>query len=132
MNKITETNKLYVAESHIPNSGRGVFANTDIKNGELIERCPLIELPEYDEANLKETILVTYFFYFGEKKERAAIALGYGAIYNHTRTPNATYKINGDEGVIDFIATSDIKKDEEITVNYNHANPDDKFPMWFE
>jgi len=60
------------------------------------------------------------------------IALGFGSIYNHTYEPNATYKIKNTEKVIDFVALNDIKKDDEITVNYKYGNPKDKIPLWFE
>ncbi|HEY4481505.1 MAG TPA: SET domain-containing protein-lysine N-methyltransferase [Candidatus Brocadiaceae bacterium] len=132
MKGLAASKKIFVAKSKIPDSGRGVFAKVNIKKGGLIEKCPIVEIPEQDTALLNESILVTYFFYFGTKKEKAAVALGFGSIYNHTRTPNAVYKIKEKEGVIDFIALKDIKKDDEITVDYNYANPEDKNPLWFE
>ncbi|HVT00745.1 MAG TPA: SET domain-containing protein-lysine N-methyltransferase [Patescibacteria group bacterium] len=132
MNKILSPNKIYVAPSDIAKSERGVFARDDIKKGELIEICPIIELSEHDTSEINDNILITYLYYFGKKKEQAAVALGFGSIYNHTRKPNATYEIKEKEGVIEFTAIENIKKDEEITVNYNHANPYDKTPMWFE
>ena len=69
-------------------------------------------------SNLKESVLVTYFFYFGKNMERLAIVLGFGSIYNHSYKPNATYKIKQREKIIDFVASDNIKKDDEITFNY--------------
>ena len=132
MKNLLASNKVYVAQSKIKNGGRGVFATQDIKKGELIEKCPVIETPKNDLSNLNESILVTYFFYFGKNKENLVVALGFGSIYNHAYSPNATYKINQREKTIDFIALSDIKKDDEITVNYNYGNPKDKSPLWFQ
>ncbi|HVZ67073.1 MAG TPA: SET domain-containing protein-lysine N-methyltransferase [Patescibacteria group bacterium] len=132
MNKILPPKKIYVGPSDIAKLERGVFAANSIKKGELIEMCPIIELSEYDTMGITDNILITYSYYFGKKKEKSLIALGFGSIYNHTRTPNATYKIKAEESVIEFIAIKDIKRDEEITVNYNYANPNDKTPMWFE
>lgn len=108
-----------------------MFAAQQIKKGEVVEVCPLIIVPRSDMSNLKESILVTYFFYFGEKKDRLAVALGFGSIYNHSYTPNATYKIKAKEKTINFTAIKDIKKNEEITVNYNFRNPRNKNPLWF-
>jgi hypothetical protein len=34
--------------------------------------------------------------------------------------------------LIDFVALKHIKKDEEVTFNYNHGNPKDKNPLWFK
>jgi SET domain-containing protein len=131
MKKLLTSDKIYIKKSKILNAGRGVYARRDIKKNETIERCPIIEVPEHDMANLKESILVTYFFYFGKNKERLVVALGFGSIYNHTYKPNAIYKIKHTERTIDFIALNDIKKDDEITVNYNYGNPKDKIPLWF-
>ena len=132
MKKLLTSDKVYIRQSRILNAGRGVYARRDIKKDEIIEKCPVIEVPKHDVSNLRESILVTYFFYFGKNKERLAIALGFGSIYNHTYEPNATYKIKHREKTIDFIALSDINKDDEITVNYNYGNPKDKSPLWFE
>ena len=131
MKKIFTSNKVYVSKSKIANAGRGVYAGCDIKKGEIIEICPVIEVPKYDMSNLTESILVTYFFYFGKKRERLVVALGFGSIYNHTYTPNATYKKKHAERTMEFVALKDIKKDDEITVNYNYGDPKDKSPLWF-
>ena len=132
MKKLVASEKIYIKQSKILDAGRGVFAKRDIKKDELIEKCPVIEVPKYDVSNVRESILVTYFFYFGKNKQRLAIALGFGSIYNHSYKPNATYKIRHKEKTIDFIALKNIKKDDEITVNYNYGNPKDKSPLWFE
>ncbi len=131
MNAIVASDKVYVAKSKIPDSGRGVFARVDIKKKDIIEICPLIEIPVNDFANINQSFLVTYFFSFGKAKNKLAIALGFGAIYNHTYTPNATYKKIPRESIMKFIALKHIKKHQEITVNYNNGDPDDKTPLWF-
>src|SRR5260221_8402603 len=107
----------------MPDAGRGVFARIAIKKGEIIETCPVIVIPEHDIASLSEGILLTYFYFFGKDKERMVLALGFGSIYNHTYTPNARYKENEKEMTISFIALKNIKKDEEITVNYVQGRP---------
>lgn len=134
MEKLVASSKVYVKKSQITGAGRGVFAKQEIKKGELIERCPIIEVPKHDVAKLNESVLVTYFFYFGKGRERIALTLGFGSIYNHSYTPNATYKINPGAKTIDFTAVKDIKHDSEITFNYYHSNkPTDwKRPLWFE
>ncbi len=131
MKKILFSNKIYTAQSKIPKAGRGVFADADIKIGEVIERCPIIEIPQDDLASLGESILVTYFYFFGKKKERLLVALGFGSLYNHQYVPNATYKIKPKKKIIEFISLKNIKKDEEITVNYNQGDRKNA-PLWFE
>lgn len=104
-------------------------AKVGIKKGELIERCPVIEVPKSDVSNLKESILINYYFYYGANNERLAVALGFGSIYNHSYEPNATYEKKPKEKVIDFVALKNIRKDEEITVSYNYGDPNDKRPV---
>lgn len=134
MAKVITSDKVYIGESKIPDAGRGVFAKTDIKKDEVVERCPIIEVPKNDTSNLNESTLIEYFFFFGKDKKRIALALGFGSIYNHSDKPNATYKVKPKEKVIDFIATKNIKKDKEITFNYrNNQKPEkEKKPLWFE
>ncbi len=131
MQQLLATDKLYVSKSKIPKGERGVFANSEIKVGDVIERCPVIEIPEHELKSLEESILITYLYFFGEKKQKALVALGFGSIYNHSYTPNAVYKIKVKEKIIEFICTKKIKKDEEILVNYIQGN-NDKIPLWFE
>lgn len=128
--KLYTSNKIYISESKINKAGQGVFAAQDIKKDEIIEVCPVIIVPNKDVSNLKKSILINYYFYFGEKNELLAIALGFGSIYNHSYEPNATYKKKTKEKVIDFIAIKDIKKNEEITTNYNYGNSEDKTTIW--
>lgn len=132
MKKVLSSGKVYIGKSKIPNSGRGVFALQNIKNGEIIECCPIIAIPEADTEYLGQSILVTYFFYFGSKKERSGIALGFGSIYNHSYRPNAKFKIREKEKLIDFIALKNITKGEEITFNYKGSGNQSKSPLWFE
>jgi len=132
MKKFSTSDNIYISQSKVLYAGRGVFAKRNIKKDEIIEKCPLIEVPKHDMANLNESILVTYFFYFGKNKERLAVALGFGSIYNHSYKPNARYKLKHKEQSIDFIALNDISKDEEITFNYKQGNPKNKRPLWFE
>ena len=132
MKNILNSNNVYFGKSKIFEAGRGVFARYNILKGNIIERCPIIEVPKYDTSNLTESILVTYFFYFGKNKERSAIALGLGSIYNHAYKPNAKFRIKQKDMTIDFIALKNIKKGDEITFNYyGNGNPK-KNPLWFE
>jgi SET domain-containing protein len=134
MKKLLASNNVYISKSGIPNAGRGVFAWRDIKKGEIIETSPIIEVPQHDMSNLNESILVTYFFYFGKNNERLVIALGFGSIYNHSDKPNITYKVKPKVKLIDFIALDDINKDDELTFNYrsNSNRKSKKPPLWFE
>lgn len=124
--------KIYCAPSKIPNAGNGIFARAPIKKDELIEKCPIVLVAEHEVPDLRKTELMNYYFMWGDDKNfhKAAICLGFGSLYNHSYTPNATYKKNLTDNYIEFIAIEDIQKDQEITVNYNHGNPNDKATLW--
>jgi SET domain-containing protein len=129
--KLNPTVNIYLADSEIENANRGIFAASEIKEGDLIESCPIIFTTEEDYPLLKQTMLRNYYF-LNEPENRSAIALGYGSLYNHSYEPNATYKKRLEEGFIDFYALKDIQKDEEVTVNYWYGDPDNKKKLWMD
>lgn len=122
--------KVYVGESTILKAERGVFANTFIKKGEVIETCPVFVLPRKDYPVVKKTKLRNYYFMWG--KSTAAICFGYGSLYNHSYTPNTTYKKRIKDKAIDFVALKNISEGEEIIVNYNYGDPNDKSRLWIK
>lgn len=132
MQSINPSQKIYLGKSTIPHAGRGIFASKDIQAGEILEVCPVLEIPQSHVQFLKHTILINYYFSWGKSEETVAICLGFGSIYNHSYEPNATYVKYFDEETIIFTAIRDIKKGEEITINYHHGNPNDKSPLWIK
>tara|TARA_Y100000361_G_C11047998_1_gene283580 strand:+ start:64 stop:564 length:501 start_codon:yes stop_codon:yes gene_type:complete len=50
-----------------------------------------------------------------------AIVMGYGMMYNHSEENNIDYDINYDTITVDYIANKNIKKHEELFVNYGEA-----------
>jgi len=130
MQYIYPSEKIYLALSKIPKAGRGVFARERIKKDEIIEVCPVIELPKSNYIHLKQTLLRNYYFMW-ENKDTVAIGLGFSSLYNHSYDKsNATYKKIFDEKTILFVALQEIPKDQEILVNYNFGNPNDNTPLW--
>lgn len=113
--------------------GRGVFATAGFAAGAIIETAPIILIPADQWLHLEPTVLALYIFNFGPTaaEEHAAIALGYGSLYNHSYTPNAKYIKSWDEQVIRFVALREIQPGEEITVNYN-GSAEDQAPIWFD
>ena len=108
--------------------GRGIFASRNIKKGEFIEEAPVIIIPKNEWKKMRECVLSNYIFRWEEDK---ALALGYGSLYNHSFTPNASYFTNIENQSVDFYAMKDIGEGEEIRVNYN-GDPEDQSPLWFE
>ncbi|OCA82843.1 SET domain-containing protein [Pseudobacillus wudalianchiensis] len=111
--------------------GRGVYAARDIRKGELIEISPVVVSPKKEWKYLEKTVLFDYCFSWGKDYEHTAIVLGYGSIFNHSYTPNATFDNNLDNLSVDFYAITDIAEGEEITINYN-GEPEDQSPLWFD
>lgn len=129
---IYPSSKIYIAKSAIPNAGRGVFASYDMTKHTIIEICPVILIPKNEVSSLQQTLLINYNFGWGRSLESRAICLGFGSMYNHSFTPNATYKKYFDDLIVEFIALRDINKGEEITVNYHNGDPQDKNPLWIK
>jgi uncharacterized protein len=110
------------------NFNRGVFSTQDISKGELIHVAPVIPYPNNQHILIEQTVLDDYVYEYG--KNHSAIVLGYGMLFNHSYTPNATYDINFSNHTFEFYAHTDILAGEEILINYN-GDVDDKDPLWF-
>lgn len=117
-----------------PNKGRGVVAAQDIRKGDLIERAPVLIIPDADRTGIDPSIIFTYIFMWEKgmveedlykHKGRAGIALGYTSLLNHSYSPNADYVHHIDEQMIDIVALRDIASGEEITIDY-------RMTLWFD
>lgn len=126
--KIIHPGNPVIYYSQTAKKGRGVFALKPFKKHELIERAPVIVIPQLQADLLRETVLSDYFF---DWDDNYAIALGYGSLFNHSYDPNAGYIYIKRDQVIDFFALEDIDTDVEITVNYN-GYPSDTRTTWFD
>ncbi|AKB25030.1 hypothetical protein MSMTP_1561 [Methanosarcina sp. MTP4] len=114
-----------------PGKGKGVFAQKHFEKDEIIETCPVIVLPPEEVDILEHTKLFNYYFAWGSDSREAAVALGYGSLYNHSYTPNAKYEKDLKNGLLKYVCIRDIQQNEEITINYN-CDPEDKTPVWFD
>lgn len=109
--------------------GRGVYASRAIKQGAVVEECEIIFIPKKDLPYLKKTQVDSYYYCW---KAAAALPLGFGVLYNHSFRPNAEWKDDYKNRRMTLFARREIKKDEEVTVNYN-GNPKDQSRslIWF-
>ena len=96
-------------------AGRGAFAQKAIREGDIVERCPALEVTDKDIGGE----LLNYVFY-GSAENRRLIAMGYGMMFNHSSTPNvAYYREDGPIGAeLIIYALRDIRKGEELYYNY--------------
>ncbi len=111
MNSLIKTD-LCVKSS--PIHGWGVFAESDIAPGDIIEECHVLFLEQRDPA--------LDYYLFGvrnlAKEVIPCLVLGYGSIYNHAFPPNATYSFDEEKKVMRFTARMPIRCGEEIFTNY--------------
>lgn len=119
--KIIPPTKIYVDVSKI--HGYGVFAKEKIREGEVFEECPLLDLGiPYGHST---PVLIDYRFNWPQGEpiwEKQVITWGYGSLYNHSETPNAYWRSNKINNTFEFVATKDINPNEEILVYYGDEN----------
>lgn len=111
--------------------GRGVFTKENIKANTVIEISPVIALSVNDRAIVEQTKLFDYIFEWGKSKRLCCVALGYVSLYNHDYEANCRYWMDYEENSMTIETVREIKKGEELTINYN-AEPDDKTEVWFK
>ncbi len=111
--------------------GRGVFTNEEIAAGIVIEIAPVIVMKKEDRIYLDKTLLHDYIFEWGKKKQQCGMALGLIPIYNHSYKSNCEYFMDFEEDNILVKTVRLIKKNEELTINYN-GDWNDKTKIWFE
>ncbi len=108
--------------------GRGVFTAEAIPAESIIELAPVIELSEAERKLVHTTRLHDYYFLWDG--DGAAIALGYGSLYNHDRNANLEYELDYEFGQIRFTAARDIAAGEELLIDYMAG--DEREGLWFE
>ncbi|MEP6683000.1 MAG: SET domain-containing protein [Parafilimonas sp.] len=114
-----------------PKRGRGVFTTKNISKGTVIEISPVIVLTEKERKTIEKTLLFHYVFEWGNDKKKACVALGYVSIYNHSYDANCEYEMEFGKKLITIKTVKNIKKGEELFINYN-AVADDKTKVWFD
>ncbi len=114
--------------------GRGVVADQLIRRGALVERSPVLIIPDADRARVDGTVVFTYVFMWEHDtteedlyrhRGRSAIALGFTSLLNHSYTPNCTFIRNIDDLTIDLVALCDLEMGEELTIDY-------QMTLWFK
>lgn len=110
-----------------PVHGRGVFAARKIRVEEVVHVAPVLLFSDEEYDHLAETLLVDYVFEWHEGG--VALALGVGGLFNHDPSANLRYELCGDDDPSKpahvYIAEREIKKGEELTINYG-----DEYAEW--
>lgn len=111
--------------------GRGVFTNTKIDAGAIVELSPVIVMSKMDREYLDKTLLHDYIFEWGLQKDKCCMALGLIPIYNHSYSSNCEYFMDYDNDTIFVKAVRIIEPGEELAINYN-GDWNDETKVWFD
>ncbi|MCB1529700.1 MAG: SET domain-containing protein-lysine N-methyltransferase [Rhodospirillales bacterium] len=124
-----------IAVIDIKGKGRGVIATKFIQKEEIIEICPVIILNKEESFSVEKSLLDHYLFSWSrpgrycaslkDEKEIWTMLCGFGALYNHSSSPNADFNLDYPARSVVFTAFSNIMPGQEICINYN-------LPLWFE
>ena len=115
------------------NKGRGVVADREIACGELIERAPVLIIPEAERGVVDATNAGNYIFMWEHNtvaadlytgKGRAAVILGHASLVNHSDTPNCDFVRFIEALTLDLFALRTIRTGEELTIDYG-------LTLWF-
>ncbi|MEO7175761.1 MAG: SET domain-containing protein [Saprospiraceae bacterium] len=117
---------LYFADS--PIAGRGIFCADTIESGELLEICPVIVLSSSDRMSIHSTRLHDFYFSWDANEQKAAIALGFGSLFNHSANPNVGYDMDFDNQLIHFYSLRLIEAGEELLIDYMQG---EREGLWF-
>ncbi|NSL88061.1 SET domain-containing protein [Chitinophaga solisilvae] len=120
---------LYIDKSK--GKGRGVYTKERIPAGTRIETSPVLVLSNDDTGIVDQTKLHNYIFLWGVRETRSCIALGFCSIYNHDYDPNCEYEMDFDAETMSIITRREIKRGEELFINYN-GDVTDTSPVWFD
>lgn len=119
---------LILAEA--PGKGRDVFTTRAFRTGETLEIAPIIVLPRDQWHHFETTRLYNYCYSWGPELQHAAVALGYGSLYNHARPPAARFLRHLDSETIEYIAARPIPAGEEVTIDYT-SSYGESVELWF-
>ena len=86
--EITPPKKIKV--TNVAGKGRGIIATEHIKKGEIIEYCPIVFLHDKEAEFFEADDTPLSFYYLTQTAfNKHTFMLGYGALYNHSKDPNA-------------------------------------------
>lgn len=103
---------------------RGIFADRDFKEGDVIEYAPFVELDKATTTCLG--VLGDYVFAHSLNPEKTNVALGYLSLYNHDDNHNVEYLFDDPNKWYVVKALRDIKRGEELCNSYGSIRWEDR------
>lgn len=118
MKNINITNSFFLEVKKDSTMGRGIFATMDIPINTVIEVSDIIVFSKKDSKLIKDSkmILNKYVYYY--TKHKAALALGLGSLFNHSKKSNVEYIVKKEK--IYFISTKKVKRGEQLFIDYGY------------
>lgn len=135
--RLYRNSRIFVADSLI--HGRGVFTDTIILPGEIVEKAPVVFPKERSRKLALDSEYLNYFFSWPGLQEdwKKALdetgylnldqitypvcVLGYAMMYNHSNTPNVVFEPIVEERIFEFRALRRILDGEELTICYREG-----------
>ncbi len=93
--------------------GRGVYATRAFAEGDVVEHCPVLELPGADVSGR----LSDYVFKSTEGDDEVLLVLGFGMLYNHGAEPNVDYAQETPR-TMTFYTLRDVAAGEQLVIDY--------------
>jgi hypothetical protein len=126
-NNIYYQPKKIIIDKSNPRMVLGVFATEKITKGELIERCPMIQMvwrgKYHGDPQISNYLYSNVSCQCKECQSHGPhmfMVLGYGMMYNHQDDPNTVWSFNYQNLIADVISTKEIHAGEEIFVSYGN------------
>jgi SET domain-containing protein len=113
MKDIFTDRRLFVSESKFPGAELGMFSESFIPSGTIVEIARTLKLKN-EHLFQPGNILNDYVFKLDDK--HSIIAFGCGSMYNHSDDPHLTYKVT--DGKIYYKSIKDIFPGDEVTISY--------------
>jgi len=110
MDQLIDCSKVVAKDTHSV-KGIAVYANKDIKQGELVEHGLVRRVDTDGNKN-------PYLFTWSDDRTVWAYASGCATFYNTSKEPNVEMNRFYDEDRFTIIALQDIKKDDELLHTY--------------
>lgn len=106
-----------------PIHGRGAFALDAIRPGSEFHLAHLLIFPCSQWSAVQETSAAHYVFHVEDcpdhpERSRLGLAMSPMSFVNHSRKPNAAFRVNIRNQTITFSALRAIAAEEEITIDY--------------
>lgn len=106
--------------------GYSVFATKDFRIGDIVEIAPAL-IQGQDAYNLKS--IQDVLFEIDKESGIYALVLGNGSLYASSNDPNVEYAWSKNNQNMYFVARRDIKRGEELTIDYGDEYWKERIPQ---